>query len=205
MPFIQEECEQEVVRRQIVTENLTPDPVSIPEDERPAGKAYWYKTYTYAPTDRLVIRITDYLSNAMRRSWGDGSIQKLENILPEVIVGVKLAAEDLLKRRLEREAWHRAYEKRLRRRAELEKRVKVEKERRNQMETEILDWRKAAEIRRFCDDLQQKMQHSPEEYPAELVKRWILWARALASKYDPFENGYLQAALKYEGLDPDLG
>ena len=194
---------------QITPENV---PVSLEliekvdrsEKERPPNVQYWYKTYSYAPTGHLVIRITNYLDNGMRRSWSDGKLQRLENVLPEVFAGVKLAAEHLQKRRLEFEERERQWAEERRKREELEKRVKIEKERRDQLELEMVGWQKAKVIRGFCDALQARAQNSPDEFPAESTNRWLAWARALASKHDPFENRYIQKAIQDENLDPNL-
>ena len=170
---------------------------------RPTG-ANWWKRYTYSPSGRFTIRITEYLEKGARQSWSDGKTQRLNTLLSEVLAGISSAAEQLRKRRLEREEWHRKCEEQKRIREELAARIKNEKERRSRLTEEVAGWNRAHEIRRFCDEIETYISKEPDRFPKGDVKRWLIWAREIAAKYDPFENGYVDQAILDKGLEASL-
>lgn len=193
---------------------LSEDPVSLTLSEKvdraeieppPEQKGQWYfKRYTYTPTGRLSIQIMDYLGNGQRSKWGDGKVQRLEDMLPDILVGIELASEQLHARRLEHAERERRWAEERRRREELAKRIKVEKERRAQLEAEAIAWQRATAIRRLCDELETQAKTAPGRFAPEDTKRWLEWARVIAAKGDPFDNGHLAQAVQQVGLDADL-
>jgi hypothetical protein len=151
----------------------------------------------------LSIHITDYLGNGQRCKWGDGKVQRLEEMLPEVVVGIELASNQLRLRRLERAERERRWAEERRHREELAKRIKIEKERRAQLEAASNAWQRAAAICRLCDEVERRA-HIDARFAPDVAKRWLAWARAVAAKHDPFENDYLAQAVHDRGLDADL-
>jgi hypothetical protein len=174
------------------------------EVPRPPGEQYWYKRYNYTATGRLVIEITDYLQKGMRSSWSDGKIQRLENHLSEVLSGVGLAGDNLRQRRLEREEREQVWAEERRLRQEMARRIKIEKQTREEMLSSVAGWEKAEAINRFCDELVRRASAQTEIFSPPDVKRWVGWARAVAGNMNPFENGFFQRALKHADLDAGL-
>jgi hypothetical protein len=189
------------------------DPVSLALSEkidraqiepRPEQKGQWYfKRCTYTPTGRLSIQITDYLGTAQRCKWGDGKVQRLEDMLGEVVVGIELASNQLRLRRLEHAERERRWAEERRCREELAKRIKIEKERRAQLEAAANAWQRAAAICRLCDEVERRAQVDARFAP-DVATRWLAWARAIAAKHDPFDNGYLAQAVHDAGLEAGL-
>lgn len=171
----------------------------------PDSPEWWKKTSTYAPTGRFTIRITNYYYfGGTRQSWSDGKKQRLDNIMPEVLAGIRAAAEQMRNRRLENEERDRRWAEEKRIRAELESRIEAEKGRRELLNQVVKEWRQAKEIRMICEEFERRLKTNPGKYPTEGALRWLSWARALAAQCDPFWNGYFEEAMLEEGWDAEL-
>jgi hypothetical protein len=90
-----------------------------------------------------------------------------------------------------------------RRRKDHAKRIKIEKERRAQLEAATNAWQRAAAIRRLCGELERRKQVD-DRFAPDVAKQSLEWARAIAAKHDPFDNGHLAQAVQDVGLDTDL-
>jgi hypothetical protein len=171
----------------------------------PNSPEWWNKKSSYSPTGRFTIRITNfYYFCGTRQSWSDGKKQRLDKIMPEVLAGIRAAAEQMLNKRLENEERERRWAEESRRREELEKRIKAEKKRRELLKLVVKGWRHAEEIRRLCDEFERRSEAEPGKYPAEGAQRWLSWARTLAAQCDPFCIGYFEEAMQEEGWDAEL-
>lgn len=56
----------------------------------------------------------------------------------------------------------------------------------------------------MCDEVERRGKENADVVSPEDVARWVAWARAIAAKHDPFENGYLVQAINTAGLDAAL-
>lgn len=184
---------------------IAEDPVSIRLSEKierteippkPEEKGRWsYKQYQYTALGRLSIEITDYLSTGMRKTWRDGKIQRLEDLLPEVVAGLEMASDDLRKRRLEAAEGERQWAEEERQRQELAGRVRTERERRIRLVAQATGLEKAAAIRRLCEQVELRISQEPVRFPKDQAERYLKWALVIANKHDPVENGYIDALL----------
>ena len=69
---------------------------------------------------------------------------------------------------------------------------------------EVAGWNQACDIRRFCDEVENRIPDEPDRFPEDDVKTWLTWAREIAAKDDPFTNGYFDKAILDKGLDASL-
>jgi len=171
----------------------------IPPEE---GETRWWKKYEHAPMGRFTIRLTGYFQEGIRQSWSDGKIQKLESLLPEVLAGISVAAEQRRSRRLESEEQERRWAEEKRIREELAARITLERKRRTRLTEAVNGWHRAEKIRRFCEEVEKRILN--ESIGENDTSKWLVWARGVASKSDPFENGYLHDAILDKGLDSSL-
>lgn len=166
------------------------------------GESRWWKKYEYLPTGRLTIRLSESFYRGIRYSWSDGKIQKLEFLLTEILAGIVVAAEYKRSARLEHEARQRRWAEEERIRNERAARIALERKRRSRL-TEALDgWRAAEELRRFCEEVEKRRLNGSLE--VDDASEWLAWARGIASKSDPFENGYFPDAISEQGLDSSI-
>jgi hydroxymethylglutaryl-CoA reductase (NADPH) len=122
----------------------------------------------------------------------DGERQKLETILPEFIGSLSIVSDHLKERRLEDEERSRLRAEEERLREIREAAIRREKERRKALYRRSKGWKKATEIRTLVSALKERASADPGKYDQEAVSRWSHWACGVASRFDPFENGYFK-------------
>jgi hypothetical protein len=169
------------------------------EIEQPAEaklKRWYSPNYRYNPSGQLRIEVLNAGWTGIRGKWADGKNQKLETILPEFVVSLRLVSDELKKRRLKDEETKRRRAKEARMQEEYDARIKKEEERCAALFSQIRGWRRATEIRTLMDDLNRRTALEPGVYDQKAVFRWSEWACKIASDFDPFTNGY------FRGLKP---
>jgi hypothetical protein len=180
------------------------DRIELPSTKEEKAYSYWRPRFKHENNGRLTIQITDWLPTGMRRTWSDGTKQRLENILGEFLDGVVQASAANKERRLEREQWHRQYEEEQRRREDEARRIKIEHDRRSNLVAQCAGRKNAVAIREMIAEVQKRASANRNEWPAHAVIRWVEWAEALANRADPFANGYFKNALEWMQLDAEL-
>jgi hypothetical protein len=151
----------------------------------PKDKSYYYgKQYDYVPTGRLGFRITSsYLG--VRGSWADGTKQRVEECLNDIVIGIVAAAEAIKARRLEQEARHREYLAAEERRQQAERRRQEEAARIRALESTVGAWRRAATIRQYVEAMRQAAEASGVADEASPLNEWLQWAESYADRVDP--------------------
>lgn len=128
-----------------------------------------------------------YHGDGIRRKFSDTKHQKLEDMIPDILVTVATCAAAIKARRLERERREieRAEEARL---AEINRqKQRLEDKRVKSLEKYMSSWQKAADIRNFADAVEARMQSAKQDFPE--VKEWLTWARSYADKIDILTDG----------------
>jgi hypothetical protein len=153
-------------------------------------------TYTYVPTGRLSISLTNAKQVGVQALWSDGERTKLEvrlgdfiSRLSTVALAVRLDREETERKRIaaEEEARRRriAESEAERRRWARQKHVWEEEKREKKLLTELERWRLARDVRSFVGE---KARVAEETVTGELTLalRWELaWALRYARKLDP--------------------
>ncbi|MFD3561921.1 PE-PGRS family protein [Streptomyces sp. NPDC058686] len=145
------------------------------------------------------------------KEWADTAKKQLEDQVGSVLRALKAHAEDLERRRLEREAeQQRLKEERQRQEAE-RRRLEAEQQERTRKEweravstastkavqavrterfsTALEQWRAAGEIREFCAALDEAATASEDPVEAERLREWSAWGKAEADRLDPTLSG----------------
>lgn len=145
------------------------------------------------PSGRLSLEIEGSFPSGCRHKWGDGTLQRLEEILPEVLRSmVAIAAR--------RKQWASEARRDEKRRKEARRLARLEWEQQVRLKKEILAetakvaalmrdakvWRKSQEIRAYIED--QKCRHLAERKNGAMgpeFEQWHCWAVAQADRLDP--------------------
>jgi hypothetical protein len=150
-----------------------------------AGDPSWQpKLYDYTPTGRLALETLDG-GLSTRGKWADGTRQRLETMLGDIIVGLVETAEAI---RARRERW--AEEARQReleeaKRREKERLAHVENQRIRSLDQFMRRWRKAMAVRAYVAAMREaadKLGHT--EHPGLVA--WLTWAEGYAQRLAPF-------------------
>lgn len=160
-----------------------------------------YPQFDTVPTGQLLLEIENgYVAN-LRRSWKDGKVQRIEDVLEDFLAGVVAYLAGMKANREERERRHREWEERKRQQALAEARAAREKERWEFVSRLIGT---AAEVDRLCQFLERLRSSSSSSTPGEL-KRMTDWCEerlaALRRAVDPDQ---ISAALRERQLFPEI-
>lgn len=128
--------------------------------------------------------------------WKDTKEIKLEEQLEDIVVGMLVAGEGLYRaarmqnytydiqcrQEIEAEA-QRKKEATEQRERELE--AKLKRDKRRQLVTEMLSWRRATDLREFISAALQKARASGDAQLIEKTEQWAVWANTEADEIDP--------------------
>jgi hypothetical protein len=140
------------------------------------------KEYEAGATGWLRFSIVPTYGRSRQMSWSDGKKQRVEDKLPELLRAIEVrAAEERYHRELaELEAARREQE----RQAAIERALMqyVEQLRADALASQVADWRRARDIRAYCDAVQAVFVGDPA------TTDWINWSRAHADAIDPLQQ-----------------
>jgi hypothetical protein len=166
---------------------LTPD-----EQEREdRGTLYYSPRYDWQPSGRLVFRILNGAFYNIRRSWSDGKLQRLENVLDQVFEGLHVAAAAAREHRAECEARRRRWAEEERHRLDAARRRAEEEAKRTRLRSEISAWLEARHIREYVSATRAASTPSAPDPEREA---WLEWALTFADALDPLSSSRAAAA-----------
>jgi hypothetical protein len=175
-----------------------------------------YSTYDnhLAPSGKLSFKIKDNRYGAQtQKSWSEGKDGKLEDVLIQVITGIrhyfidvkhKRAQEaiDRERHRLEQEERQREYLRYQVRREDRDERDehakalrKIIRERREDLFKAAEWWRMHQVLESYIADCQQKWMAAQDGQLNPEQTRWIAWAKATSVELSPAARGYPDAVL----------
>ena len=155
-----------------------------PSERRPV---YYGREYDYTPTGRLTLRILhDYLN--VRRSWGDGAKQRVEDCLNDVVVGIVAAAEAIKAQRIETEARHREYLAAEEQRRLAQQRREEEAGRVRALDASFTAWRKSEVIRQYVRAMRESAEAAGLLRDDTPIADWLRWAAGYADRLDPTQQ-----------------
>ena len=164
-------------------EILLEETVSRREGKHPQ---YNWAVYEWVPTGKLVLRIENYWSDRVRKSWGDGEKQRVEECLNAFIVSLIAVAEKTKIHRLEMEERQREFQEAERRRHQEALRSAKEAEEIRALDTSLAAWEKAQRIRVFVAALGELYAASNASTFGDVpIPDWIAWASDYANRIDP--------------------
>jgi hypothetical protein len=173
-----------------------------PPQRRTAWDGTFYEerapiTYTYVPTGRLSISLTNAKQVGIQALWSDGERTKLEGRLGDFIsrlstvaLAIRLDREETERKRIaaEEEARRRriAEIEAERRRRARQQHLWAEDEREKKLLRELEAWRLARDIRAYVSERAQFVINHADVAEMDLATRWELaWALRYAQSIDP--------------------
>lgn len=152
-----------------------------------------YPRYDFNPTGDRVFRIEEFFPMKIRKTWADGKTQTVEDKLNEIVGSTIAFAKPLRAHMEERERRHREWKEQSRQ-AELQRRrQEEEKRRRKELCDKATLWSRSREIHQFLDAIEKNWICNIGVFPEEChERRWMSWARSVATQLDPINNGFPQ-------------
>lgn len=134
--------------------------------------------YERGATGRLALAVVSY----PQRSWADRKRWKLKDKLPEVLREIEVRAAEERHRQREAEARRQAEQRRWQEELGRARERHYDQRRIDAITAESDAWRRAEQIRAYCDAVVAR--YGEDEEPAE----WVAWARDFADRLDPLSD-----------------
>lgn len=180
-------------------------PVLTVEQERDPWR---YSPMALLPNGRLALEIDGGWNTTIRRSWRDGTRQKVEDCLNSFIISIIQLAVHKKQERAKREEEHRLWQEERRRREEQRRREEAERARVEQLVNEAKAWREAQVVRDYIEAVRRQIT-AKEADENERTSRWLEWASARAREIDPLSRRVVDdkepsgsVGLYYRAKDP---
>jgi hypothetical protein len=141
---------------------------------------------TREPAGKLVLTIlaSTWGQFEQRKRWSDAKVQRLENLIPDVVAGLIRTAVSLRRQEEEHNRREADEQRREREREQLRKDIKKEEEKLQEFQEWIEGWDKADRMRRFIAAYEEKSRSWPAEKQMQ-YKAWVEWAHRQADRIDP--------------------
>jgi hypothetical protein len=182
--------------RTMITLGLECIPIAIAEridrtERKPDPQAkhpIYGKQWEYLPTGRLSLYLLlPYLGTRVRSTWSDGSKQRVETRLNDVVVGLVAAAEAIKLQRLEQEARHREYLAEQEREQARAERRQQEAGRVRALGADLKAWRRCAIIREYAAAMRSAAEAASLLGEGSPMAAWLQWVDAYANRVDPMQ------------------
>jgi hypothetical protein len=141
---------------------------------------------THEPAGKLALNIlaSTWGQFEQRKRWSDAKVQRLENLIPDVVAGLIRTAVSLRRQEEEHNRREAEDQRREREREQLRKDIKKEEEKLEEFQGWIEGWDKADRMRRFIAAYEDKSTSWPAEKQSQ-YKAWVDWAHRQANRIDP--------------------
>lgn len=161
------------------------------DKERPS---YFRERYEFHGTGVLSFSIGLWRFGSSKNTWTETKKHRLEDMLDEIVAGVKAEGEAMRQRTLERleEERCRAEEQRLR--MQIERRRAEEEERQKTLERQAERWHQCERLREFLRACEHALADRTDMSVDSPARRWLDWALMHADRIDPLHNGYVEQA-----------
>jgi hypothetical protein len=156
-----------------------------PPDTRSRQRFSYVSEFDLVPTGRLSLKIDQSYLDGIRRSWADGSKQRVELCLNDFTVGLVAAAETLKAQRLAHEERQREWREAEERRAEEARRREDEAARVRALESVLATWQKARLVREYAVEIRRALEIDGTLDPGSSLDTWLHWVDAHADRIDP--------------------
>jgi hypothetical protein len=155
-----------------------------------------YPRYEFFPTGRLLFRIAEQYLYDVRCSWADGTRQRVEDCLNDVMVALVAAAEAKRQAREAAEERQRRWAEEEQQRAERARVRELEERRYKQLLQDFDAWELATRLRAFAVAAEQRGDVTAAGL--EDLKLWVDWVRRHAAAKDPLDVENVGAHLTRE-------
>jgi hypothetical protein len=148
-----------------------------------------YRQYRYEATGQLVWKVEAF-ADGLRTKWSDGKVQRLEDVLPSIISGMKKILATRRQHRIDRECVEKQRaEIRTLRLAEQSRQKELEARKQSLLEN-VRSFRQAEDIREYVKTLRRKVESNEIRVTdRESFEDWIHFATCFAAEVDPLSDG----------------
>lgn len=137
-------------------------------------------------TGRMVLSITNAEGLDVRKTWADGTHQRLEDCLNEFVGGLVLASAAIRRRGEESERRKREFEEQRRQAEEAERRRREDVARGERLTREVEAWRLARDVRAMTAEARRIVAEAGRSIrPDGNLEEWLRWAERYAARIDP--------------------
>lgn len=163
--------------------------IDRPEDKNRRPDPWRYRRYEYVSTGTLILKITEWGTDGLQKTWSDGKTAKIETCFNDFIVGLLKVAEAVKARRLRQEQEEQLRREAERRRQEEAQKRQEELARRQALEQEVANWVKAQQLRAYLAALKDMLnaKHGAIQSGSQ-ADQWLTWAHQHANRLDPLIN-----------------
>lgn len=140
------------------------------------------KEYEFISTGKLEFHFERPINVHARFKWADGSIQRIETLIPGILDSAEFIGAEKYRVRIEREERERKWQEEAELRELRRRQQEVEKQRREQLLQSLNRWRTAQELKEFAD---YALQESNKEVHGPEVAEWAKWVRDVADEINP--------------------
>lgn len=139
------------------------------------------------PTGKLRARVYDRFTHGSERDVIETDEKPLKLRLGEIIGYIKEEIAHVKTRRLQREEAENLRHEREKEHLRLARLVKLEADRKLDLEKKALDWHKAGQIRDYVAAVEVALKSNALQYLPETFETWKSWALTHANSIDPIK------------------
>lgn len=140
----------------------------------------------HEPGCQFCLTLSGDLVNQPIRSWSDGAVRLVDEMIPEIVRGILEHVEDMRARKEASARVARQQAVEAQRRHQEEQRRKEAQARVDSMILEVEAWERAGRVRRYLRALERTaLQQNGRIDPGSEMDRWLEWAHAVADRIDP--------------------
>jgi predicted RNase H-like nuclease (RuvC/YqgF family) len=160
--------------------------ISKPRVPNPTDRWDYDEVIKREPGGKLVLTIRAYTwgKYEQRTQWSDAKVQRLENVVPEIVAGLMPTAVALRRQDEDRKREEAERERKAREREQLRKEIEEEEKKLEHLNESVRSWDRAERMRRFIAIYAERSSVWPDKKQAE-SKAWIAWASEQAARMDP--------------------
>lgn len=145
--------------------------------------------YDYKPNGKLGLHISvDEYVQRIRQQWADGIKQRVEDCIGSFMIGLVKAAVAVRTSRLEIEERDRKWAEQERLREERRKRELEERQRIDNLECQVTNWKKGVEIKEYLDAAKKFTEQERGGWDeGSDFGQWLKWAYGYAERLSPLK------------------
>jgi hypothetical protein len=161
--------------------------ISKPRVANPTDRWDYDEIAKREPGGKLVFSIHAYTwgKYEQRKRWSDAKVQRLENMVGEIVAGLMRTAIALRRQDEERKREEAERQRRAREREQLCKDIEQEEAKLAHLNESVQGWHQAGLIRRFISKYAEEIHKWPIDKQDD-SKKWMAWALEQANRMDPF-------------------
>jgi hypothetical protein len=161
-------------------------------------RPYIWNRWEYMPTGNLTFRIDEYAPGKVQKVWNDGSRQRLDNQLSEIVQGILKTAEALRLRTIQQEEENRRRAEEQRKQEEIERIKREDEAKKKLLEQQADAWVKSKHMHAFIEACAAELSKIGDASPASPAGKWLQWAREHADSLNPLQNVYLSRLKEHQ-------